>query len=108
MRRGPNLAAMTAHAPQMRWDRVGRLALLLVALLLAYQYVNPVRTWVATWQETRTKRAEVAELQREHDALVRRASALRAPGSIETEARRLGMVRADERAYVVRGLPRDP
>ncbi|MDX6721405.1 MAG: hypothetical protein QOJ63_3659, partial [Solirubrobacteraceae bacterium] len=48
----------------------------------------------------------VAELQREHTALLRRQRALRRPGSIEIEARRLGMVRRDERAYVVKGLPR--
>ena len=98
---------MSDFAPHVRWDRIGRLALLFVALLLIYLYINPLRTYVATWQEARTKRAEVAELQREHSALVKRARRLRAAGSVETEARRLGMVRRDERAYVVRGLP-DP
>ena len=37
--------------------------------------------------------------------LLNRTRALRSTGSIETEARRLGMVKPDERAYVVRGLP---
>jgi cell division protein FtsB len=97
---------MTDFAPRVRWDRVGRIALLFVGLLLIYLYINPLRTYLATWQEAKTKRAEVAELQREHDALVQRQRALRNPRSIETEARRLGMVRRDERAYVIRGLPR--
>ena len=96
---------MSDFAPRVRWDRIGRLALLFVGLLLVYLYINPLRTYVATWQEARTKRAEVSQLQREHDALARRARRLRAAGSVETEARRLGMVRRDERAYVVRGLP---
>ena len=98
---------MAEFAPRVRWDRVGRLALLVVGLLLIYLYINPLRTYLSTYQEAQTKRGEVAELQREHAALKRRQQALRSPGSIETEARRLGMVRADERAYVVRGLPRD-
>ncbi len=98
---------MAEFAPRVRWDRIGRIALLFVGLLLVYLYINPLRTYVATWHEARTKRGEVAELQREHDALLRRQRALRRAGSIETEARRLGMVRPDERAYVVRGLPRD-
>jgi cell division protein FtsB len=98
---------MAEFAPRVRWDRVGRLALLVVGLLLIYLYINPLRTFVSTYREAQTKRGEVAELQREHDALKRRQQALHRPGSIETEARRLGMVRADERAYVVRGLPRD-
>jgi cell division protein FtsB len=82
------------------------MALLFVGVLLVLLYVNPVRTYVATRHEAATKRAEVAALQREHKALVRRQSALRRPGSVETEARRLGMVRPTERAYVVKGLPR--
>jgi cell division protein FtsB len=98
---------MAEFAPRVRWDRVGRIALLFVGLLLIYLYINPLRTYLSTYQEAKTKRGEVAELQREHDALVKRKRALRSPSAVETEARRLGMVRADERAYVVRGLPRD-
>jgi hypothetical protein len=95
---------MSEFAPRVRWDRIGRLALLFVGLLLIYLYINPLRTWVSTWQEAQTKREQVTQLGREHAELVKRAQALRSPGSIEVEARRLGMVRADERAYVVRGL----
>jgi hypothetical protein len=91
--------------PRVRWDRIGRMALLLVGLLLMYLYVNPLRTYVATLHEEHGKSATVAELQREHRALMRRDSALRRPGSVELEARRLGMVRPTEHAYVVKGLP---
>ncbi|MDX6678644.1 MAG: hypothetical protein QOE31_2696 [Solirubrobacteraceae bacterium] len=98
---------MARTASYVRWDRVGRCSLLVVALLLICLYVNPLRTYVATRQEAKTKRGEVAALQREHAALVRRARELRLPGSVENEARRLGMVRRSERAYVVKGLPRD-
>jgi len=97
---------MHDFAPRVRWDRVGRVALLFVGLLLIYLYINPLRTYLSTWQEAKTKRSEVSQLQHEHDQLVRRQRALRSPGSIETEARRLGMVKPDERAYIVRGLPR--
>jgi cell division protein FtsB len=98
---------MSEFAPHVRWDRIGRLALLFVAVLLLYLYINPARTYLSTWREAGTKRDEVAQLQREHKQLVQRTRALRSAGSLEVEARRLGMVRADERAYVVRGLPRD-
>ncbi len=98
---------MARTAAYVRWDRVGRCSLLFVALLLICLYVNPVRTYVATRHEAKTKRAEVAALQREHDALERRARELRRAGSVELEARRLGMVRRTERAFVVKGLPRD-
>lgn len=97
---------MAEFAPRVRWDRVGRIALLFVGLLLIYLYINPLRTYLSTYQEAKTKRSEVAALQREHKTLLRRARALRSPGAVETEARHLGMVRTDERAYVVRGLRR--
>lgn len=98
---------MSDFAPHVRWDRIGRLALLFVGLLLIYLYINPLRTYVSTWQEAQAKRGEVARLGQEHAELVKRARALRNPGSIEVEARRLGMVKPDERAYVIRGLDRD-
>jgi cell division protein FtsB len=82
------------------------MALLFVGLLVIYLYINPLRTYLSTWQEAKTKRSEVARLVREHDQLLRRQRALRSPGSIEIEARRLGMVKSDERAYIVRGLAR--
>jgi len=97
---------MPPAASNVRWDRVGRMALLFVGVLLICLYVNPLRTYVATRQEAKTKRAEVAALQAEHRTLVKRARALRRASSIEIEARKLGMVRRTERAYVVRGLPR--
>jgi cell division protein FtsB len=97
---------MAHGAPRVRWDRVGRLALLAVAVLLALLWVRPLLTLVSTQREAQAKRGQVAELQREHRDLVRRQSALRRAGSVELEARRLGMVRPSERAYVVKGLPR--
>ncbi len=97
---------MPEFAPRVRWDRVGRVALLLVGLLLIYLYINPLRTYVSTWQEAGTKRDEVAELQREHRKLLQRRQALRNPRSLEREARLLGMVDPHERAYIIKGLPR--
>ncbi len=97
---------MPEFAPRVRWDRVGRVALLLVGVLLIYLYIGPARTYVATWQEAKAKRAEVVELKRERRTLEQRRRALREPRSLEREARRLGMVRPDEQAYVVHGLRR--
>lgn len=98
---------MPSNAPRVRWDRLGRMALLVVGVLLVCLYVNPLRTYVATQREAKTKRAEVAELRQEHDALVRRQAVLRRAASVETEARNLGMVKRSERAFVVKGLPRE-
>jgi len=51
---------MAEFAPRVRWGRVGRMALLFVGLLLIYLYINPLRTYLSTYQEAKTKRGEVA------------------------------------------------
>ena len=93
-------------AARIRWERVGRVALLLVLLGVVLLYVNPVRSYFSTWQESKTRAAEVAKLERENARLEARRDELRNPRALEREARRLGMVRPGERAYVVEGLGR--
>jgi cell division protein FtsB len=97
---------MANRASRIRWDRVGRVALLLVLVGVVALYVNPLRTYVSTWQEAKQRRAEVAELQQQNRKLRARQAQLRDPRQLEREARRLGMVKPGERAYVVNGLGR--
>jgi len=75
--------------------------------LVALAYVGPLHSLLSTWHESNAKQAQLHQLQREHDALLRRARALRDPRTVQTEARRLGMVKPGERSYVVTGLPKD-
>jgi cell division protein FtsB len=93
-------------AGRVRWDRVGRVALLLVLGLILLLYVGPARSFVSTWQEARTKRADVRRLEAENRRLQARKRRLEDPRALEAEARRLGMVRPGERAFVVQGLGR--
>jgi cell division protein FtsB len=90
----------------IRWDRLSRYGLLVVLVGLMFLYVNPARSWLHTRSEAAARHAEVQRLQREHDVLLARRRALGDPQALEADARRLGMVRPGERAYVVRGLPR--
>ena len=93
------------NAARVRWDRVGRVALLLVLGLVLLLYVGPARSYVQTWRESKAKTRELHTLQAENQRLLARRRALREPASLEREARRLGMVRDGERSFVVRGLP---
>jgi cell division protein FtsB len=89
----------------IRWDRLGRLALLATLIVILFLYISPAKHW---WQQSRTaaaQRSELDELNRENRKLKRQVRALRDPGALEQEARRLGMVRQGERAYVIKGLP---
>jgi cell division protein FtsB len=90
---------------RIRWDRLGRWALIGVFGLVLYLYVGPLLTWIGTYREAGRQRAEVAALRAENVRLRAQKRALKAPGALEREARQLGMVKAGERAYVVQGLP---
>ncbi len=96
---------MSSRRPGIRLDRVSRVALLLVLVGLAALYVGPARSYIDTRGEAAQRSAHVAELKRENAALKARKRALETPSELELEARRLGMVRPGERAYVLRGLP---
>jgi cell division protein FtsB len=78
---------------------------LAVFLFVAALYVHPLLSIWSTRGESAQRRTEVARLQSEHDRLARRIKALRGPKALEREARRLGMVRPGERAYVIENLP---
>lgn len=105
--RGPRASALGAAALRVRWDRVGRIALLLVLVGVVGLYVGPARSYLKTWKVSNEKHAQLSSLERQHTALLQRAQALQQPQTVQTEARRLGMVRPGERPYSVQGLPGD-
>jgi len=95
---------MPVRTTRIRWDAVGRRALLGVFALVLYLYIGPAIRWVQTYREAGHQRAAVAQLRAENARLRARQRALTAPGALEREARRLGMVKAGERAYIVENV----
>jgi len=73
----------------------------LVAVLLLY--VSPVAHYVTQSRTAGSHRAELEELERDNVSLKTRVRQLRRPDALEREARKLGMVSAGERAFVIRG-----
>jgi cell division protein FtsB len=92
---------MAAASSRIRWDRVGRWALIFVFAFVIYLYIGPARAWVSTYAEAGRKRDEVAELRARNDRLRERKRTLERPAAVELEARKLGMVKAGEKLYVV-------
>lgn len=90
---------------RVQWDRVGRLAMLCVLVALAYLYVSAGLHMLSTWRQSSHDNAAVASMEREHRLLVHQHEALSAPGTLEAEARQLGMMRKGEQPYVISGLP---
>ncbi len=88
-------------AARIRWDRVGRWALIGVFAFVLFLYVGPARTWVSTYAEAKRKRDDVSRVRAEHDRLLVRKRELSQGGAVEREARKLGIVKAGEKLYVV-------
>ena len=97
---------MERRLTRIRWDRLGRWALIVVLGFVLYLYIGPAASWVSTYKDAKRKRAAVAGLKAENQRLRDRRRELRDPAALEREARRLGMVKAGEKSYVIEGLPK--
>jgi cell division protein FtsB len=89
----------------IRWDRLGRFALLATLIFILLLYISPAKHWVQQSRTAGHQQEELRALTAENGALKKRVRALENPGALEREARRLGMVREGERAYVIENLP---
>lgn len=89
----------------IRWDRVARIALLVVLGVIVLLYLAPLSHWITQSGTAAEQRAEVRGLERENHRLRSRVARLSRPADVEREARRLGMVRRGERPYVIQGAP---
>ena len=91
----------------VRWDRVGRLAMLFVLVALLYLYLSAGVHMLFKWGQARHDSRAVVALEREHGQLMGEHRVLGEQRTIEVEARQLGMVRPGEQPYVASGLPSD-
>ncbi|MEA2308914.1 MAG: hypothetical protein QOG41_1260 [Thermoleophilaceae bacterium] len=85
----------------IRWERVGRVALLGVLAVIVLLYIPPITHWIQQSRTADRGHAQVRELERQRAQLRGRLRELSGPGAVEREARRLGMVKPGERPYVV-------
>lgn len=90
----------------VRWDRVGRIALLGTLGVILMLYVSPAKHWLEQSSTAHEQRQELSDLDAENARLKRQVHALESPSALEREARRLGMVRKGERSYVIENPPR--
>jgi cell division protein FtsB len=95
----------TRRRAGIRWDRLGRVALLGTLVMILFAYASPARQWIKQSGTAGHQKQELSELRKDNRELKQRLRALRDPGALEREARRLGMVRAGERSYVIENLP---
>lgn len=103
-RRDPATRAADAAA-RVRWDRLGRAAMLCVLAALLGLYLSAGIHVFSTWRQSHREAAAVAALEREHHLLAAEHERLARQETLEGEARQLGMMKKGEQAYVVSGLP---
>lgn len=95
----------TAPLRRVRWDRVGRVGLLVVLAVVGGLYVQQALAYLSVRSQARQQHAIVQELQRQNAALNAQQRSLKNPATVQREARALGMVRMGEHPYVITGLP---
>jgi cell division protein FtsB len=90
---------------RVRWERVGRIGLLVVLAIVVGLYVEHTLSYVATRSQANQQQAIVTRLTHQNAALARQERSLDNPATIVSQARALGMVRPNERPYVITGQP---
>lgn len=98
-------APARGQRPAIQWQRVGRLALLFTLFVIVLLYIRPVAHWVQQRSTAAHSEADLHALRREHDRLEARLQQLSGTGSVEHEARKMGMVRRGERPYAFEQTP---
>ena len=92
------------RATRINWERLGRVALVLVLGAVIVSYVSPTLNFLDAWRDSKTESAHLVELERENARLQGRIAALGEPDAAARAARRSGMVGTDEIPYHLRGL----
>lgn len=93
-----------SRTSRIRWDRFGRIALVLVLFAVLVSYIGPTMHVFESWRESRAADGQLAALKVENEKLSRQANELSKDSAAIAEARKLGMVAPGEQAYVIDGL----
>jgi cell division protein FtsL len=90
---------------RVRWDRLGRIAMLGVMAALLYLYLSAGVRVISTVHEAHRNSALITQLERQNSRLLAQHQTLSRHSTIIGEARQLGMAKPGEQPYVVQGLP---
>jgi cell division protein FtsB len=104
LRPAPRARKSGGPASRIRWDRLGRVVLVIVLFAVLASYINPAVNFIDAWRDSRAEYSQLRDLREENAKLRERLTALDGPGAAERAARKLGMVLPGEGSYVVKGL----
>ena len=86
---------------RVRWDRVGRIVLVLVLFGVLVSYLNPVVNLVDAWRDSNASKEHLVGLKAENAELKAQVAHAATQPVLEREARKMGMVKPEEHLYVV-------
>ena len=92
------------RASRIRWDKLGRVLLVLVIFGVLASYVGPLMGLLGAWTEKGSAAPELTQLRHENASQKAQAAATKGRPDATIAARRLGMVSPGERSYVVKGV----
>jgi cell division protein FtsB len=95
-----------ARAGRIQWDRVGRVALVLVLAAILASYIRPALNFFDAWKDSKAEHASLTALTKENAQLKQRVTTVQGPDAAERAARKLGMAEPGEASFVIRGLSR--
>ncbi|MGH2859782.1 MAG: FtsB family cell division protein [Solirubrobacteraceae bacterium] len=102
---GPRRIVARAPRVRVRWERLGRIGLLLVLAVVIGLYAQHTLSYLHARGQADRQQTVVAALQRQNRQLTGEQRSLSNPATIVTDARRLGMIRPGEMPYVITGSP---
>jgi cell division protein FtsB len=102
----PRRVAVRGLPARVRWDRVGRVGLLIVLGVVAGLYVQQGLAYLSVRSQANQQQAIVHQLRTSNASLRAQQRSLNNPVTILRDARALGMVRVGEHPYEVTGLPK--
>jgi cell division protein FtsB len=104
MRPAPRRGARRRSPARVNWEKVGRVALVLVLFVILASYIGPSLNFIDAWRDAKAEQSNLVEAKRENARLHERLAILEEPDAAERAARRGGMVAIGERPYVIKKL----
>jgi cell division protein FtsB len=99
----PRRVPLRSSVVRVRWERLGRIALLVVLAAVIGLYAEHALSYLTTRAQNEHEQAVVSRLSREHAALQARRASLNDHATIVRLARGLGMTRSGEQPYAIIG-----
>jgi len=102
-RPAPRHVPLRSAAIRVRWERLGRVALLVVLAAVVAVYAEHAVSYLSTRAQNARQNAIVRSLEIRHAQLLKSERTLNDPTTIIRRARQLGMTRAGEQPYAITG-----